>query len=449
MGELATLRLSGLAAFAALAVLTGWLLAVLLPLGQAADEGVHATRVDALSRGLVLAHREGTGGGFNTPATLMDVAKVTPAREPQTRADREKADAIRWGGPAVFLDLGTIATYFPAVYVPGAASIAMARALDATPAQAFRLGRQGNVLAYALVGALALAWARRGRALLAAVLLLPMSLGLAASLSGDGLLIALGALAAACITRGGRAWWVALGIVTVIGLTKLPYAALLLVVLAASGPALLARIGVGALSGVVMLGWAGYHQANVMGTIERPPYESGPLWPGPPATFSKIDPAAQLQVLKADPTRAVTLVAATLSQDAWTVRHMVGVLGSLHIVLPTWVYVMWYGVVGVSALGLAAEPGARAGPALLGLFGVLASIWAIMLAQYLGWTPVGATMIEGLQGRYYLPVLPFLAVCVPSLAAVRVPWLWALPLAAGFAGVAAVAEVVAVASYVR
>lgn len=436
--------------FFVLAVLTGWLLTALLPLGQAADEGAHAIRVDALSRGQVLAHREGPGGGFTTAATLLELASVTPAGQAQSRAEREAAEAMRWGSAFRFIDLGTIATYFPAVYVPSAVAVAVARAAGGTPAQAFRAGRRVNVLAFALLGTAALAVAQRGRALIAAVLLLPMSLGLAASLSGDAMMIGCAALAAACATRDRPGdWWISLGLLTVLGLTKLPYAPLLLVPLVAGRPRPAVRMIAAAVAGGLMLGWAGFNQAQVMGTANRPSYEAGPLWPGPPRRFDAIDPAAQIEVLRANPAAAVTLVAHTLAQDVWTRRQLIGVLGWLHIVLPDWVYAMWTAVLAFAILALLTEAGPAAGPSIVALLGVALSAWAIMLAQYLGWTPVGAAAIEGLQGRYYLPLLPFLAVGVPALAPMRLRGLAAVPLVAGALGTAAVPVAVALASYLR
>jgi hypothetical protein len=436
--------------FFLLALLTGWLLAGVLPPGQAADEQAHAIRVDALSRGQILGHREGDRGGVTAPSTLLDVAAVTPFGHAQARAEQDKADAVRWGKPAQFFDLGTIATYFPAVYAPAAIGVAAARAVRATPAEAFRAGRLVNLATFALLGAGALAVARRGRALVAVVLLLPMSLGLAASLSGDGILIGLAALAAACATRGdSRGWWAATGLVTLIGLTKLPYAPLLLVLVAPARPRWPVRLGVAALSAGLMLGWAGYNQAEVMGIVGWPPYEAGPLWPGPPRSFDRFDSAAQLQVLAADPTRAATLPAQVLAQNPWIWRQMIGVLGWLAIEMPGWVYSMWTGALALAAAGLLAERGTAPAPAMLGLLGIALSAWAIMLAQYLGWTQVGAAVIEGVQGRYFLPLLPFLAVGIPCLRPLRLPGLDAVPLAAGFVGAMTVPVVVALASLLR
>lgn len=440
------------AGFFVLALLTGWLLAGVLPPGQAADEQAHAVRVDALSHGQLLGHREGTAGGFTTRPTLAEVAFKTLPRHPQTRAERDAAEAVAWDWdvPARFVELGTIATYFPAVYLPAAAAVFAARRLDASPAQAFMAGRRMNVLTFALAGAAALALARRGRALIAATLLLPMSLGLAASLSGDAMMIAMAALAAACLTRRGhREWWAAAALLTLVGLTKLPYAPLLLLTLAAGRTALPVRLGVIALSAALMLGWTAYNQATVMGITPLPPYEAGPLWPGAPRQFAAVDPAAQLQVLLASPAQAVALVVRTLGQETQLWPNLIGELGWLSITLPDWMYALWTGTLAAAALGLLVERNAGPAPALAGLLGVALSAWAIMLAQYLGWTLVGATVIAGVQGRYFLPLLPFLAVAIPCVRPLRLPGLEAVPLAAGLVSAATVPVVVALASLLR
>jgi uncharacterized membrane protein len=43
------------------------------------------------------------------------------------------------------------------------------------------------------------------------------------------------------------------------------------------------------------------------------------------------------------------------------------------------------------------------------LMGALASLGgaaAIFISQYLVWTPVGSTALEGVQGRYFVPLIP-------------------------------------------
>jgi uncharacterized membrane protein len=48
---------------------------------------------------------------------------------------------------------------------------------------------------------------------------------------------------------------------------------------------------------------------------------------------------------------------------------------------------------------------------------LLLTAGAVILAQYLSWTPVGAHAVEGVQGRYFLPV----AACAATTA-------WTVPM---------------------
>jgi uncharacterized membrane protein len=49
------------------------------------------------------------------------------------------------------------------------------------------------------------------------------------------------------------------------------------------------------------------------------------------------------------------------------------------------------------------------------LAGILATISAIVLSQYVSWTHVGADHVDGVQGRYFLPVLAFLPFVLPAI----------------------------------
>ena len=66
-------------------------------------------------------------------------------------------------------------------------------------------------------------------------------------------------------------------------------------------------------------------------------------------------------------------------------------------------------------------------------------IWlGIYLSQYLTWSRVGAELVDGPQGRYFLPLLPVLALALPGLGdlpRLRAA-LTALPVAACVAGAA-------------
>jgi uncharacterized membrane protein len=54
---------------------------------------------------------------------------------------------------------------------------------------------------------------------------------------------------------------------------------------------------------------------------------------------------------------------------------------------------------------------------------VLASVGLIFLLEYLTWTPLGSPVVEGVQGRYFMPlavILPAYLPAIPSRMAARV-----------------------------
>ena len=65
--------------------------------------------------------------------------------------------------------------------------------------------------------------------------------------------------------------------------------------------------------------------------------------------------------------------------------------------------------------------------------GILGSAELIFLSLYVTWTPVGMDRIDGVQGRYFIPLLPMLLFVLPGgLGWRRMPgWMfWIAPLVA-------------------
>jgi uncharacterized membrane protein len=95
-------------------------------------------------------------------------------------------------------------------------------------------------------------------------------------------------------------------------------------------------------------------------------------------------------------------------------HQVIGVLGLFDTVLRPWVYTGIGGLLAatsVSAIGGGVRP--REGLAAL-LVGA-AYCFAVVLIFYLVWTPINADEIWGVQGRYFVPVLPLVAVVVATL----------------------------------
>jgi uncharacterized membrane protein len=122
----------------------------------------------------------------------------------------------------------------------------------------------------------------------------------------------------------------------------------------------------------------------------------------------------QLKFVLGHPFFYLNLVAASVVADGkgylWA---FVGVLGGLDAPLP-WKFVLIYlsFLVGAS-LGL--KPPLDKVNTWLNLGLVGATVFGVILSQYLYWSFVGSSHIEGIQGRYFIPLAPLFFFSLPSL----------------------------------
>jgi hypothetical protein len=475
------------AAFLLAAAPFGVLHAMLVPVGQIADEPAHGFRAYALAHGQFVGRRADypqPGGpaamttvDVDTILAVIMLRSIGASAKPLSWKDLSIAALSDWSRVRQPYIVGAMGGYFPAFYLPAAATIAVGERLGVHPLATIQAARLVNLGCFLLLGVTALLAARRGRALLLCVLAVPMSVALAASLNEDGLLIATAVLAAALLTRvqaGGVAWmgvgwdwWAAAAGLLAVAMAKPPYLPLFLLLLmplpwwgqwrwAAAGLAV--RAGRMALLALPVLAWAAFAQHEVLGVIGHVPYAAGPLWPGQPGQlFNATDPAAQTRVLLAHPDWIPRLVESSLPFRV-AMGEMIGVLGWLALKLPDWLYSLWAGVILVA---LASETvGGRGGAWRAGAADMAATTLAcvasyalVCVSLYLTWTPVGFDHVEGVQGRYVLPLVPFLALVqpqigLPGVVPARLAGLGA-PLAAAVAGMLAMPAVFLWAYYLR
>ena len=435
------------AAVLVLALVSAGLGALLTPLGEVPDEAAHLSRADSVVHLQVVGRR---GPDVNVRGTLVPDAGVmvngglhralpyfpdglAPAARGLTRAAVAGFEAQAWDRRPGYVSAANTAPYSPVFYATAAAGLRVAQAAGAGPWQAMLVARLCNAVFYALAGAAALLLARRAHALLAATLLLPMSLYLAGSLNQDGGVIAAAVLAAALLTRPGPgAAWAGAAVLALVVVAKpvyLPLAGLLL--LAPLGWR--ARAGAAALAGVPGAVWfvVARGMAGVSFWVPEA-YASGPLWPGPPAMFAVTDPALQVQVLLHQPALLLRLPAeAILLHGAGRMRELVGVLGRLDLFLPAPLYAAWGLALTAAVLAAALGPSLPSGPRwrwspLWAGACLAASVFAVYISQYLVWTRVGMEEVAGVQGRYFVPLLPFLAFALPQYGLRRGPVLHAI-----------------------
>ena len=448
--------------FLALGLPLGMTLVVLVPLGQVADEPAHVLRADSLLHGELIGHRriltdadgrQHPQSGVTADGALLSVIismpranDLTPTHLDGAAFDRSLRTPL---GQVGFFELGTIAGYFPIFYLPASATLGVCRMFRTGAHASFLAARFANLFASLLMGAAALAIARRGRVLLFASLLLPLSLSLAASVSQDGPLIAAAALAAACATvmdeRPSRspAWWTMTVLVGCIVLAKPPYlplTVLLLLPLAPAGKRRLPegmRLRLAALAVILLLtvAWTLLTVHAVSAPIFRHPEEAGPLWPGArPAIFGSTDMAAQLSVLTAYPWRFLSLPLQSMWQHPDLFPQMLGLLGWLNLRLPPALVGAWAVALLCAALAdifdrrRTTVARRHFADTILLLSAIFAAVLLIYQSQYLSFTPVGWDWISGVQGRYLLPLLPLVALALPAGGRQWLPsWSLAVP----------------------
>jgi uncharacterized membrane protein len=308
-------------------------------------------------------------------------------------------------------------TASPLLYLPQVAGILAGRALFALVpfrdmpfnwSEALYFARLGNLVAFAITTAVCMAWAGRYRAVLAAVAMLPMTLQAASSASYDTPVIIVAmiffALMARLATQAGgpsRRQYVALLVLAfLIGHAKAVYAPILLLTLIFKRRQdwrtfLLSEAGLlaAALLGVLSVSWFFGSAGN----------------PDQAAAFGR-----QIEFLKHHPLAAPHVTALSL----WNFREfyvvsLLGEMGWLDTNFAVPVLVLTWGVLICATVG-----DALAGPSPFGWIGsgsilvaVGLSVLAVFTAMYIMWTSqtsgIGVRQVDGVQGRYFLPLLPF------------------------------------------
>jgi len=413
------------------------LTALITPPGQSPDEPAHIARAAGLLHGAVLGVRQPGLNAYSGRGEMLSGVKVNQGLfvaafgsttqvggHPVVTADDFLAMRAQQPQPGrVFAYIPNTDRYFPLAYLPATLGLALGLLACGKPLICIMLARFCMLAAFLALGLLALRIVAYGEALLLAVLLMPMSLFLAGTVNVDGVLIGLACLSAAALTRGFR--WFGLVALVVLLLTVPPYLPLLGVfLLPLFVPGFAWRLRDAVLAALPVLLWAGVVAVFVAVPFEKAPYHPGPLFTGDRTVLlDHIEPAANLHILLAQPSRLITMpVHEMLHGAASTLASMIGVLGPLQIILPDRYYKLWSaaGVVVLAGLLFSSRPkilpaGTQAVNLVLTIALLFGNFWLILVASYISWTGVGFDHIEGMQGRYLLPMLPFLLFAIPSL----------------------------------
>jgi uncharacterized membrane protein len=401
-------------------LLAGAAFAVLFPPFSIADEPAHFLRAFHVSSGRLVPERTATGMGAVLPASLPQLARELAGSlpfHPELKVDsRAILTELRrpLGEEHRFVDFRDAAFTSALPYVPQAVGIALGRSFGAPPLVLFYLARLLNLL----VSTALIWWALRllpaRRWLVAMVALTPMATSLRGSVSADAFTIAIAFLLTAVVAHhawgpprllGGRDYALLVGCSAAVCLTKLPYCPLVLLTLLVPRERFrpgergrrLVWLFIVALGAVGISLWSAYH----MDLPQRP------------GTARML----QIQDALAEPGRfALLLLNDAIEHSPRYLAQLIGVhLGWLDTRVPWWVIYTYLVTLALLA-ALDVDPKGVPSPRLRLVLAVvlIATLVSIAASQYATWTPYRAPLIEGIQGRYFLPVAPLAALLFQS-----------------------------------
>ncbi len=388
-----------------------------MPPFQGADELAHAYRVDLATFGHLSAERvkkRQTVAGGSTDMALYEASLPFDnirfnIGEKLDRIDVEAGDRLRWDGRTTRVGYPGSAIYPPFFYLPQAGGLALGKLLDRPVVQSLQMARAANALACTLLGFVALLMAGRARLIMFALLMLPMSTALFSILGNDGLIIAVTALGVSTISRAmhqgrpmNRAEVIAAAVCfALVGATKPPYVPLGLVLLVCDTQKRRWRYIAAGAAVLFAIGWTLWTAFAVQTALTSP--------------GTGIEPVGQLHWLLAHPLELLSIADQTLRNNFYPYADMfIGVLGWLDTAMPPKFYpAAW------TMLGLAVAASLSGGvsrdwrwvPAVSLLTAVVA-FGCVHGALYLTWTPIGAHIVQGVQGRYFLPIALVLCLMV-------------------------------------
>ena len=401
--------------FPVLALVFGALLVFWVPPFQSPDEPAHFFRAYQVSEGVFFPEREDRRLGGDLPVSLVQVRDSFSCLKMNYDARVPRGlifDCLELpllSGARGFTDFPNTAIYAPTAYLPQATALALLRPLGASPLLLLYGARLANLLVWVLLVWSAIRLMPFLKNTLAVLALLPASLAVAASANAD-------------VVTNGLCWWLVasfsalahsraatvrqMAALTLVCANKLIVLPLVLTGLMHRGAAVRRWALLAGVALLAAFGWSRLAQSWFI------PYDAyNPAFRDAQTLNEGVDPLRQQAFMLENPlyfakTAATSAIKALPSAAA----HLVGKFGwEKNYLSPLWLALLWLAV----AATLVTEKNPLSMPqrllAVL-VFGMYAALFSITM--YALWCPVGATEVTNFQGRYFVPVLPVLALAL-------------------------------------
>lgn len=382
---------------AGMLIILGLVFFWLCPVGMAPDEENHFLRAFEVSSLEPVSRHVGEKGfgGTILPASIRDYTNTSAV--------------IDWNDTKEF-SFGNTALYSPLSYLPQSLAIGAARFFTDNIQILFYAGRLGNFIVAMILCISALWIIPYGRKVIYMVMLFPLSLQEMVSMAPDGFIIGLSLFLLAYVLHLSyqeqklqkRDFFLLTLICIVLSQCKIVYVVLLLLIFIIPGEKIgswkkkaMLRFGILSIAGILNLIWLSISS----GFLEE-------FQPG-------VNSGAQIRFVLTHiiPQYYLVVVRTTIEKGPFYIQSMIGnSMGALNIDITAFMWIAFlilYVYEVLTSHDMPLQTHKRDKFIMLGIF--LTCVMLIYTSLYVQWTPLKNGTINGVQGRYFTPIISLLA----------------------------------------
>lgn len=363
------------------------------------------TKADSISSDPNIVYPDKGGFTVDKGIFALDHAYVALEHNTQVKinsADIDSAKTLKWKTGNIYFNFGNTAIYPPVVYIMQSLGIDFGKSYNLSIQNTLYISRILNGLLCTTLCFVVLLLGKRSRTLLFVVLLFPMTISLFASVSQDAVLISCCFLFIAIIDSvefGDGSYstpqlYALIILMAIIGIAKPPYILLAFLFLFLKLSRNQKAIGI-IIPFLTLIFWLIIDHGAFI--IKFAPPEM------------HLNSKLQVQHIFQHPFKFIGLFFNFDKPGLLNIAYMfVGVLGWLDLQMPNAYYTAAYiclSLAGFVCINFKGYTGVRVALLICSV----ATVLAVITAQYVTWVALASPALGGMQGRYLIPVYPFIA----------------------------------------
>ncbi len=408
--------------FLGITLIYGIILVFIIPPFQSPDEPYHFYRAFEISQGSFITQSYEEGVGSYLPRSVNTLYELSGTERIAFNSDRkvnleEFKDAITLPlnkEDKIFYSYPNAAVYSPLQYLPQSIGIAIGSLLNLPVLFVFYLGRLANLLTWTIIVAYAIKLMPFGKNIIAIIGFIPICLQQAASMSSDTLLNAVALLFIAYILKYFHSkeklykkdTILLLLMIVFINLCKFVYFPLVFMLFLLpkesfnNNKSRIAYIIITSLLSILITGGWLLYMNNKVGLDYAP--------------LQGVNTGEQIKYALTNPIRYAFTIRETFYNNLdFYIKSAIGYLGWLDNILPDSIIYSFFVTLIIVSITIERSKCDKLRFLSVSIF-VLSTV-LILSSLYATWTPVAQGIVDGVQGRYFIPLIPLLLLFLPSL----------------------------------